>query len=164
MKENWKPIAGFEERYEVSDHGRVRSVSFKQRYLLRNGIEAYRQKPSKIMAQQQNNSGYMLVHFWMDGHHSAKTVHSLVAKAFLSKTNQEVNHIDGDKTHNHVRNLEWVSRTDNKLHAIKIGLNKTAVRVRDPATGIIYGSIAQAARGARKSHRVISATFQRVAL
>lgn len=49
-------------------------------------------------------------------------VHRIVATLFvngLSKTNNEVNHINGDKSDNSAQNLEWVSHLDNIRHAYK---------------------------------------------
>jgi len=47
-------------------------------------------------------------------------IHRLVAEAFI-KTNLDtrtsvVNHIDGDKTNNSIKNLEWATYTDNAMH------------------------------------------------
>lgn len=51
----------------------------------------------------------------------------------------------------------------NHLHAVANGLNTQAIRVVDPATGRCFDSISQAARGARKAHRTVRATFIRSA-
>ena len=57
-------------------------------------------------------------------------VHRIVALAFLNNPNglPEVNHIDGDKSNNNVANLEWVSRSDNTKHAIKLGLRENPMK------------------------------------
>ena len=151
MTEIWKPILGFEGRYEISDAGRVRSLSFLQRYLLRNGREAFRRTRERIVAQQKINSGYLIVHLHLDGSRYAKLVHRLVAVNFVDgfDVGRDVNHKDGDKMNNTAENLEWLSRRDNHLHAVALGLNKQAV----PTNG--YPSIAQAAKGLRKAHRTI---------
>ena len=52
MSANWKPVPGFEGRYEVSDEGQVASVPFKQRCVLRNGKEAFRMTKRRVLAQQ----------------------------------------------------------------------------------------------------------------
>lgn len=165
MQERWQPVLGYEDRYEVSDQGRVRSLPFMQRYLLRNGAEAYRRTRERIVAAQRINSGYFLVHLHLDGTRRALLVHRLVAAAFCegSGPGREVNHRDGCKENNSAPNLEWVSRTDNHLHAVSIGLRPGAVPVVDPRTGRRFDSIAQAARGAGKSHRTVRATFARAA-
>lgn len=153
MSEIWKSIPGFEDRYEVSNQGRVRSISFLQRYLLRNGNEAYRQTPVKIISQQVTNSGYALVHLHRNGERKAKTVHTLVAVAFLNGGDRTVNHINGNKLDNRLVNLEWASYSENHYHAVATGLNPQAVKVRNPNTGEIFPSITQAAKACHVSHR-----------
>lgn len=53
-------------------------------------------------------------------------MHRLVAETFLLNQNykKEVNHIDGNKNNNNINNLEWVTSSENKKHAYKLGLNK----------------------------------------
>lgn len=167
MTEDWRGIPGFSGRYEVSNLGRVRSTAELRRFThWRTGQEHFRQTKYKILAQQMQNSGYMLVQLFDGETRKAETVHRLVAGAFCGGffDGAEVNHMDGVKTNNTPGNLEWVSRRENNLHAVEIGLNTQAVRVMDPVTGIIYGSIYQASKGAHKSHRKVAATFLRVPL
>lgn len=56
-------------------------------------------------------------------------VHRLVAEAFLppDETRYEVNHIDGNKSNNHVSNLEWATHSENHRHAAVHGLSAKAV-------------------------------------
>lgn len=162
MAEIWKDITGFEGRYQVSSYGRVKALSFMQRYLLRNGAEAFRKTRERIVATQAINSGYMIVHLHKDNKRTAALVHRLVAGAFLGQCKEEtINHKNGAKTDNRVENLEWASYAGNHLHAVANGLNTQAIRVVDPATGRCFDSISQAARGARKAHRTVRATFIR---
>jgi hypothetical protein len=152
--EQWKDIAGFEGRYQVSDLGRVKSLAHPQRYVLRNGQEHYRMTREKIIAQQNNNSGYPLVHLHLDNKRTAVTVHTLVAEAFVEPLEGEtVNHIDGVKTNNAASNLEWATYTENHNHAVETGLNKQAHRVVDPRTGQVYASRSKAAKVAGKAAR-----------
>lgn len=99
MIEVWKTIIGFE-RYQVSNFGRVRSFC--------NG-------PPIILRQRKINWGYMQVGLYRVREHK-KSVHRLVLEAFKPKIEGKnyCNHIDGNKTNNHIDNLEWV------IHAKKM--------------------------------------------
>jgi hypothetical protein len=161
MTETWKDIAGFEGRYQVSDLGRVRSLPRKQRYThWRTGEELFRSTAGRILATQTVNSGYGIVHLHADNQRVARLVHRLVADAFLPPPAKPlVNHLNGNKADNRAVNLEWVTDTENKLHAVEHGLNVQAIVVVDPATGLVYPSITQAARHTKRSHRTVRATF-----
>ncbi len=163
MVENWRPVVGWEERYQVSDLGSVKSVPFMQRYLLRNGKVAYRLTAELLLSTQVINSGYQIVHLYLNNQRTGRLVHRLVAAAFLPNPGglPEVNHIDGNKANCAASNLEWATRSDNKLHAVEIGLHGTAEKVTDPLTGVTYPSITQAAKDAHLSHRKVRATFLR---
>lgn len=156
MREIWKPVARFETLYEVSNLGRVRSLPKLQRYLLRNGKEAFRRVPGKIREFKINNSGYLLVELWSENVGFTTLVHRLVASAFVEGEGDEVNHINGVKVHNAATNLEWTDRSGNLLHAVKLGLNKQAVKVKSPITGFVYDSITQAAQNEHVAHRTAS--------
>lgn len=145
MSEQWKDIAGFEGRYQISDQGRVKALSFMQRW--RHGLRRVRER---IIAQQTINSGYQVVHMHLDNQAFAKTVHRLVAFAFCPGADPklDVNHIDGNKKNNAATNLEWLVRTANHDHAVRLGLNTGAVRVRGVSVAggpaVEYPSMAQA--------------------
>jgi hypothetical protein len=100
--ETWKPVVGFENSYEVSTSGRVRSL-----------------RAGKLMAPQKLTNGYMGIHLaFGDGRRRVTTVHRLVAEAFIPNPSElkEVNHVDFDKSNNVVANLEWASRGQNSKH------------------------------------------------
>lgn len=71
------------------------------------------------MKTHLNSHGYEVVYFYKDNINKCKKVHRLVAEAFIinQKNKPCVNHIDGNKKNNHVENLEWVTYTENMLHA-----------------------------------------------
>lgn len=108
-KEIWKPIKDFEELYEVSNLGRVRS--------LRRNI---------IMKSRIRDDGYVACVLSNGGKVQGKLVHRLVAEAFIPnhENKPEVNHIDGNKQNNNVKNLQWVTPSENQKHSINIGLRK----------------------------------------
>jgi hypothetical protein len=95
---NWKPIKGFEEYYLVSDSGQV--LSIRKNQVLKPKIDRY---------------GYETVVLSRHGRSHYRTVHRLVAQAFLPNPLglPTVNHINEVKTDNRAVNLEWMSIADN---------------------------------------------------
>lgn len=147
--ELWKDIPGYEGRYQVSDLGRVRSLPFMQRYLLRNGAEAFRRTRERVLATQLQNGGYPIVHLHRNNQRRAFTVHGLVARAFVSNPGAlpEVNHINGVKTDARACNLEWTTSSGNKIHAAATGLNSQAIPT--VVDGVRFPSQASAQRARR---------------
>ena len=84
------------------------------------------------LKQRKNNSGYMVVDLFRHKKPHTITVHRLVAETYLEKTDETVNHIDGDKTNNCVANLEWVSYSYNNKHAYDTGLKISLKGVNSP--------------------------------
>ena len=103
----WKDIKGYEGLYEISDKGEVRN------YITR-----------KLIVGDINNFGYYRVKLYKNKKQKTFFRHRLVAQAFIQNPDNlpEVNHIDGDKSHNYKENLEWSSRTHNEreAHRLKI--------------------------------------------
>lgn len=87
--------------------------------------------PKGPLKPNKNSRGYMNVSLvrWEDGRRYVKSfaVHRLVAEAFVDRPEgaTEVNHKDCDKGHNHPDNLEWLTSSQNKLHATAHGLYPT---------------------------------------
>lgn len=144
MEEIWKDVEGYEELYQVSSLGRVKSSR-------RKGSEI-----DKILKGSIDKDGYVIVTLCNYGVEKKIRVHRLVAKAFILnlETKPQVNHIDGIKTNNCVNNLEWATSYENVKHARDKGLmmhnslrkrNKTRSLI-DKSTGIIYSSIKEASK------------------
>ena len=115
----WKPVVGLEGRYEVSNTGLVRSV---MRLTTTTNGQA-RMYQAKIIKPCTNRGGYHHVCLWDNSSGSGHRVHRLVMMAFSANDNHanlDVNHIDGDKTNNHISNLEWVTRGENHKHRYQI--------------------------------------------
>ena len=72
-------------RYQVSNYGRVKALSFMQRYLLRNGAEAFRKTKARIVATRAINSGYLIVHLHKDNTaaRGARKAHRTVRATFI---------------------------------------------------------------------------------
>ncbi len=103
----WKPvpIPGFGSDYDVSNMGDVRSRK----------TGHYRKLKPKI----NKHTGYMYVHLYNKGGYVTRSIHRLVALAFIPNPHDlpEVNHINEVKTDNRVSNLEWVTTHDNNEHS-----------------------------------------------
>lgn len=107
--EVFKTVFGYND-YKVSNKGNVLSFKHKNPKLL--SLVDYR--------------GYKRVELFNLGKGRLISVHRLVAIAFIPnpKNKETVNHLDGNKGNNSVLNLEWATRSENDLHAYKIGLRK----------------------------------------
>lgn len=81
-------------------------------------------KQGKEKAQFISKDGYPQVVIWKNNKGTFKLVHRFVAKAFIPNPENKpcVNHIDGNKANNKVENLEWVTYSENTLHALEMGL------------------------------------------
>ena len=108
-----KKIEGYNDYY-VTDEGDVYSYKYTVRRKL---------KP------RANTRGYLYVNLCKKGKYKSKSLHRLVAEAFLNNENElpQVNHIDGNKLNNNITNLEWCSASSNIKHAFETGLNTPRV-------------------------------------
>jgi hypothetical protein len=115
--EEWRSIPEFE-GYQVSSLGKIRGID-----RLKQGRSGLRLTRGQELKQISNKKGYPEVRFRKNGTHT-RLVHKLVASAFLVKSEgcTQINHINGVKTDNSVINLEWVTNSENQLHAYKLGL------------------------------------------
>jgi hypothetical protein len=89
--------------YEVNEHGEVRNI-----------------KTKHVLTPCANKKGYLKINL----NKKSFFIHRLVAKAFIPNPENKpfVNHIDGNKANNNVNNLEWVTNSENMIHAYKNGL------------------------------------------
>lgn len=102
-----KDIVGFEKYYNISDKG-----------------EVFSKRSGKYLKLSHKKNGYVYIELNVDGKVTYKRVHRLVAEAFIPNPNNKpfVNHIDGNKSNNSVDNLEWVTGSENNIHAIQNNL------------------------------------------
>lgn len=108
-------IPGYAGLYEIDTQGNVYSL-----------LQA-KSRRKRILKAYPNGNGYMKVNLYdVDGKCKKKYIHRLVAAAFIPNPNNysEVNHIDCDKTNNHVDNLEWCDRKTNLKHSYEHGLKR----------------------------------------
>lgn len=108
-----KDIEGYEERYAVTETGGIWSSRL-------NGF----------LKGQPDRKGYLCVSLFTKGNYKEREmakIHRIVAEAFIPnpKNLPQVNHKNGIKTDNHVKNLEWCTNKQNRLHAIENGMIKS---------------------------------------
>lgn len=119
LNETTKPILGYEGIYWVSSDGYVTNGRIK--------LKTY-----------TINSGYECLKLQKDGNVKSVLLHRLVAEAFIPNPEgkPEVNHDNGDKGNCTMSNLEWMTSSENKIHALKTGLKVYNV----PTLGVNKGT------------------------
>lgn len=143
--EIWKPVTWAPDRYFVSNMGRIYT----------NGAKGV---PPHLMKPQLSNTGYMLMTLSKDNQKLHTTVHRLVAEEFCdgkSDTACDVNHIDGNKTNNAASNLEWVTKSENMIHARDV-LKSRNPPIANPKTRIFTEDQVRAIRSDGRSTKVIA--------
>lgn len=147
--EIWADVQGYEGKYQVSNHGRVKSLA---RYRKNNGNSQTFQE-ERILKQSINNCGYCIVELSLDAKRKRHSVHRLVASAFISNDDgkEQVNHKDENKQNNHVDNLEWCSCKENNnygSHNEKSAKTRgiAVVRIDESGNREEFYSISEAAR------------------
>ena len=151
MKEIWKPIKGYENRYSVSNFGNVKN-----------------NKSGRTVTPYLTEKGYVRVRLSNEDGIKNVRVHRLVADAFIPNPlkKDQVNHIDGDKTNNCSGNLEWVTCKENIHHAFNTGLindsnhvflypSLPVYRLNEDGTKTTYKSIRDAERQCGINHERI---------
>ena len=120
FEEDWKDIEGYDGHYKINKNGMIVSDKFAEIW-----------SPIKITVDKH---GYPKVQLTKNGKSKAHFLHRLLAEAFIPNPENlhEVNHIDGDKTNYNLSNLEWVTRSENILHAFRNGLHKPICGSKNP--------------------------------
>lgn len=121
--EKWLPVVGYPD-YEVSDHGRVRSLTRIKDHPV-NGWITYR---GKVLKQQQMKSGHFRIMLVNDSGAQGNLVHRLVLTAFVGPCpdGMEACHWDDDPANNLLSNLRWDTRSANRLDMVRNGRNHHA--------------------------------------
>ncbi len=121
MDETWKDIKGYEDLYQISSFGRVKSLHYGKMKIL------------KLVSIK----GYYYINLSKDNNVKKYRVNRLVAEAFICNQNNknQVNHKDGMKKDNNINNLEWMTGSENQKHAFKKGLNKPMAGNKNPMFG-----------------------------
>lgn len=111
--ETWRPILGYE-RYEASDHGRIRST--------------YTDHPRLLKPWLNKGRGYLYVSVFADGSRRVMSVHRLVLLAFAGPLPAGLvsRHLDGNPLNNRADNLRYGTYSENELDKVRHGGNHNA--------------------------------------
>ena len=140
--ETWKDVVGYEGLYEVSNKGNVYSVE---------RMDALgREQGGLVLKPKYNNRGYLMVSLYKNGKLKNRTVHRIVAEAFIPnpKGFLEINHKDENKSNNELFNLEWCTREHNVKYGTSIERISKKVRAVNIGTGevVTFNSTQEAGR------------------
>ena len=144
-----KDIKNYEGLYAITSRGKV--SSYKSKKNLKPGV---------------NQKGYLRVQLFKDGKGKNYKIHRLVAEAYIPNPDNlpQVDHIDNDKTHNYVNNLQWITNRDNVRKGrnkpiLQYDLDGNFIREWECAYDVgkeVNGGINDCLKGRRKtSHRYI---------
>lgn len=106
----WIPVFEYENLYEVSNTGLVRTVRFKT-------------EPKILKHRINKQTKYAYLILYKNKTPQTKTIHRLVLQSFMPNKNEKklyCNHKNGNRSDNNLYNLEWVTRSENMKHAYHV--------------------------------------------
>lgn len=135
--ESWRKIPGFPERFEVNAQGAVRTLDHTYFRAGPTGAPIAVRRVGRVLKPTHSGEGYRTVNLGSAGVCKNVLVHRLVALAFLGPEPEghEVNHKNGVRHDNCVKNLEWVTRSQNVAHS-HLFLNRKRPRHATAVVGI----------------------------
>ena len=176
--EIWKDIKGYENLYEVSNLGRVRSLDRWVKY----SDDRLRLYKGRILKPHKTTNGYLQVGLYKDGKIKMFLVHRLVWMAFNEEIPEgmELNHINEITTDARLDNLNLMSHLDNIRYGTGIKRrsekqSKTVLQLTYPGlefmrewqstmecgrNGFNAGHVAECCRGERKSHKGVTFRYK----
>lgn len=151
IQEEWRPVVGYEDRYEVSNLGEVRSRPRTMKS--RHGTGMGYHLKGKVLKKVNSSNGYYFVTL---GKGKYGLIHRLVLEAFVPNPENKpcCDHIDADRHNNYVGNLRWATFSENNSHPHAVSLRSRPVLQIDVKSGAIIGRFpstkdAEKATGAR---------------
>ena len=144
--EIWKEMPDYEGLYQISNRGRIKSVS-----RIKNAGSKFKYvSKEKLLKQQITKDGYLSVFLCKNGERKCLSVHRLVAIAFIPNDGKlsDVNHKDENKLNNSVDNLEWCSKEYNTKYGTRT--QRTSKRIKQVSLDgeylKTYNSVKEASR------------------
>lgn len=117
-----KDLKGFEEYYSISENGKI-----------------FSKRSNKFLKLNYKKNEYVYVELNVNSKTTYHRVHRLVAFTYIDnpENKEYVNHKDGNKSNNHVDNLEWVTPSENNLHMFsELGV-RNHFQTNHPFKGVI---------------------------
>ena len=127
-QEQWRPVVGYEGIYEVSDHGRVRSLD--RIKVRRDGVKVS-VSGRALSPTPRRDCGHLQIHLYgPDGAMRTVRVHQLVLEAFVGPCPEGLMacHWDDDPTNNHVSNLRWDTHQSNMRDRVRNGRQRESLQ------------------------------------
>lgn len=113
VSEIWKPVKNYKGIYEISNLGRLKSVS----RIITTKANVKKHIKEKILNPQQNNTGYKCASLMYQNKQKKRLIHQLVAEAFLDSKYLEkglvVDHVDNNRLNNNLNNLQIITYREN---------------------------------------------------
>lgn len=132
MIEEFRPVVGFEDMYQVSSLGRVRGLPRVSSY-------GRRVQGRVLKAKAANQYGHLGVTLSSQGRPHYRTIHRLVLFAFVGPPPPKhiAAHNNGDPTDNRLSNLRWATYMENKSDMFRHG---TVIRGSEIAKSVLTES------------------------
>ncbi len=136
MIEEWRDVVGWEGLYQVSNFGRVKSLSKLTWGRCQGGERFKKYTKEKFPTVFLTKKGYPQTTLCFNNMHKTKVIHRLVVEAFHPdfKKELQVDHIDMNKENNHIDNLDMVTNLENLRRSHAYGSHsKTSVKMKSRA-------------------------------
>jgi hypothetical protein len=130
LGERWLPVPGYEESYEVSDRGRVRSLT--RVVITKNGHSMT--KAGRILRPGSRRSGHLAVGLCSGGEQQNVLIHRIVLEAFVGPCpgGMEACHENDIPFDNRLSNLRWDVRSANSADAVRNGKHPKTAKTHCP--------------------------------
>jgi hypothetical protein len=153
LVEEWRPVVGYEGRYEVSNLGEVRSLPRTMKARHGGAPNGYHMK-GRILKKNSTPNGYYFVPL---GKGKRGLVHRLVLEAFVPNPDNKpcCDHIDANRHNNRVGNLRWATWQENNAHPHAVAMRSKPVLQIDKETGAIinrFNSVKEANEALKTSY------------
>ena len=158
MQEEWRPVPGYEELYEVSDRGRVRSLDRIVEYSSQRVRYNRYVRRGKILKTPANSGGYSCCALYKNGSRKDYEIHWLVAEAFIGPRpyGSLILHYDGNPSNNNLSNLRYGSNKDNGEDMIRHGRTSQGEK---NANALLKSSDIPIIRSSHKSYKQLAEEF-----